>query len=305
MVSSWSIQNFQWHALEQFVRLTNEINGLTGTVKAHTPFSMKEWLKQPFCHPKRDIFVAQGEDGLIGYTIITPEIPIGRTVLSGGVLEPFRRRELGRHLLHTAIGHSKALGASRIDVDVPGDDQAAHHFVESEGFSQVRVYWRMHHEKKLPRLKVPRGFTVRPFIPNQDEEILTQVQNAAFSETWGFCPNTVEEVAYKTRLSRCRPEGILLLVQGRRVAGYNWTCIFSNERSSIGVVWMTGVHPDFQGRGLGRPILLAGMKYLYGQGVDAIELMVDAVNPPARRLYLSAEFEKVSETHWYQRSLAS
>ena len=64
---------------------------------------------------------------------------------------------------------------------------------------------------------------------------------------------------------------------------------------------MTGVHPSYRGRGLGRGIVLAGMEHLRAEGAGRIELEVDAGNVPARELYLSIGFRKIAESLWYEK----
>ncbi len=53
------------------------------------------------------------------------------------------------------------------------------------------------------------------------------------------------------------------------------------------------VHPDFQGRQLGKRLLEAGLAYLEGKQVPAIRLEVRPDNGPARHLYEQAGFEPV------------
>lgn len=45
------------------------------------------------------------------------------------------------------------------------------------------------------------------------------------------------------------------------------------------------VHPDFQGRGLGRKLLEAGLGYLRAEGAPCVRLEVRPDNDPARHLY--------------------
>jgi ribosomal protein S18 acetylase RimI-like enzyme len=67
---------------------------------------------------------------------------------------------------------------------------------------------------------------------------------------------------------------------------------------------MTGVHPDYRGRGLGRAVLLGGMTYLTENGAKTIELEVDDLNRSAKELYRSAGFREVGHSLWYERALA-
>ena len=155
---------------------------------------------------------------------------------------------------------------------------------------------------KVPGLTLPPGFSLRSFAPG-DEELLTQVQNAAFADSWGFCPNTVEQISYRVKLSRCSPEGILFIEKGSETAAYCWTRIDDNGTERAGIAWMGGVLPSYRGLALGQAFLLAGVAYLQSQGVDSIELTVDEENTQATKNWLSVGFRKVAETRWYERKL--
>ena len=135
--------------------------------------------------------------------------------------------------------------------------------MEEQGFSQVRNYWLMRwQEAEVSRAELPQGFAIEKFQPG-DAERLTQAQNASFGGSWGFCPNTVEEVSYQAGMSISSPEGILFLAHGDNTAGYCWTNILGDPQNPVGVIGMVGIDPAYRSRGLSRPILLAGMEYLH------------------------------------------
>jgi mycothiol synthase len=68
---------------------------------------------------------------------------------------------------------------------------------------------------------------------------------------------------------------------------------------------MIGVAPDYRGRGLSKPLLVAGMRYLLSAGVSEIGLHVDGANTPAIRLYQSVGFQKIGELNWFEIKLRS
>ena len=159
--------------------------------------------------------------------------------------------------------------------------------------------------RKLRPVELPQGFELRSFRPGQDEESLTELQNAAFQLHWGFAPNTVEEISARVPLGGSSPEGIILLTHGERVAAYNWTTKHFNDAGSVGVIGMTGLHPDYRHRRLGRSIVAAGIEYLNAKGVDQIELEVDSENLPAKYLYIGLGFRKTGRTWWYEKRLGA
>ena len=133
--------------------------------------------------------------------------------------------------------------------------------------------------------------------------MLTQVQNDAFTGSWGFCPNTEEQIEYRTQMPNTSKDGILFLMEGNSPAGYCWTVMVPAENGVRGVISMIGVVPDYRGKGVSRHILQAGMKHLRSIGLAEIGLEVDGNNAPAVGLYESAGFKTMGERHWFERVL--
>ena len=305
MASTVHIRRFRWRDLEEFTRIFNLVNGIAGSEKACDAELMNQLLSQPSCQPEENCFLAESGANLVGFTLISPELPIGRAVASGGVLESHRNQGIGRRLLRTTESRVRALKAAVIHVEALYHAADARHILEAEGFRPVRTYWKMRWDgNEAPPMELPAGFSLRPFVLGRDEKALTELQNAAFRENWGFCPNTIEDIAARVRL-KSNDEGAIIFIAGcAGLAGYNWTMRAAGATDSIGWIHMTGVHPDYRGRGLGRTVVVSGMKHLRDKGVGAIELEVDADNAPARDLYLELGFKRFLETVWYEKALS-
>ena len=304
LASSLEIRRFRWRDLDRFTHLFNDINGVAHTEKAYAVDFMRQCLSHPLCNPEEDCYLAQAQGSLVGFALLSPELPIDRIVATGGVLKSHRNKGIGRMLLRQVTQRATQLGASVLHIQVPEDAADAHHILGSEAFKVVRSYWQMRRKTdEMASIGQPEGYRLRFFRLGRDEEALTQLQNAAFGNNWGFCPNTVEQIAARVRWNRCEPEGIIFIADGDRLAAYNWTLVASSSSGSTGWIAMTGVHPDYRGAGLGRAAVAAGMDYLRAKGVDGIELEVDAENAPARNLYLSLGFKTLRRTVWYEKSL--
>ncbi len=66
-------------------------------------------------------------------------------------------------------------------------------------------------------------------------------------------------------------------------------------------IWTVGVHPDLQGRGLGRALLRWGIHHLRGLGVQVVNLSVNGRNPRALGLYEAEGFHRTATRERWAR----
>jgi mycothiol synthase len=304
MKSVSEIRPFRWEDAPSLTSIFNEANGLSGTEKEFDTGYLRELLSLPSCDPERNCFVVEDGPEVVGYLLVSPEHSIRRAVVSWGMLREREGEELTLLLMRRAIEHAAELGMDVVHVEVPPHHQTLHRLLRAEGFDIIRRYWQMRwNEGRPPTLEMSREFALRSFVIGQDEGALTWLQNLSFGENWGFSPNTVEEIAARVRLSRCDPEGIIFITHAGHPIAYNWTLMSANDERATGTISMTGVHPEYRGRGLGRAIVVAGMRFLHERGTDSIELEVDYENPAARDLYTKLGFRRFGETIWFEKSL--
>ena len=297
-----TLRKFEWADIEYVTQLFTSISGAGGTEKEVDSELVRQTLSHPSVRPETNLTLAHSGTDLVGYYQLFPEIPISRAVIAGGVLEQHRGQGIGRQLLNAAMEQIEALNVSVLHIQTSADATDARHILESEGFEQVKDYWQMRWTGgDLPELNLRSNFSLKPFRLGEDEAMLTELQNSAFGQHWGFCPNTVEETAARVRISNTDPDGIIFVMDGDRPAGYNWTLMNENRFGKVGFVSMTGVHPEYRGNGLGTAVVVTGMEYLKDQGVDAVELEVDSENTPARELYLKLGYRQVHHSVWFER----
>ena len=297
-----TLRKFEWADIEYVTQLFTSISGVGGTEKEVDSELVRQTLSHPSVRPETNLTLAHSGADLIGYYQLYPEIQISRAVIAGGVLEQHRGQGIGRQLLSAAMEQVEALNVSVLHIQTSADATDARHILESEGFEQVKDYWQMRWTGGgLPELNLRSNFSLKPFRLGEDEAMLTELQNSAFGQHWGFCPNTIEETAARVRISNTDPDGIIFVMDGDRPAGYNWTLMNENRFGKVGFVSMTGVHPEYRGNGLGTAVVVTGMEYLKDQGVDAVELEVDSENTPARELYLKLGYRQVHHSVWFER----
>jgi mycothiol synthase len=293
------VRTFTWNDLPALLEFIGKVQAQTEQDRKFMKQIFKETLGLPGLEPQENCLLLEEGGQIQGGCLIFPEPPISRAVLALDVAPDIEGGPLERQLLRRAIQRCRELGAQVAHICLAPDSLRSE-LVESEGFHLARVYWDMVcQQEEVPEAEPPAGFTIRSFQPG-DAQALTEVQNAAFTGSWGFSPNTVEQIQHRSSMSNTSHEGILFLVDGNRIAGYCWTCISPSNGKTRGIIGMIGVSPDYRGLGVSRPILSASMEYLKSAGVDDIGLHVDGNNIPAIRLYTSMGFNKVGELHWYE-----
>jgi mycothiol synthase len=97
------------------------------------------------------------------------------------------------------------------------------------------------------------------------------------------------------------PAGLLVAADRGRLLGFHWTKQHSPE---LGEVYVVGIDPAAQGRGLGKVLTLAGLHHLADRGVREILLYVESDNAAAIAVYSSLGFRHAdADTHvMYRRS---
>lgn len=93
------------------------------------------------------------------------------------------------------------------------------------------------------------------------------------------------------------PQGLFLLFDRTQPASappiaFHWTKIEPDQEESggHGEVYVVGVHPAYQGRGLAGPLTRLGLAQLARKGLSEVRLYVDGDNTAARRTYARLGF---------------
>ena len=267
------------------------------------------------------------DDGLAA--VATVDLGEGAEPVSAElVVRPDRRRlGLGSALLRAA---EELAGASPLRVWAHGDLPAARALAVARGYQPVRGLWQMTRSlaDPLPDVEVPAGFTLRSFRPGVDDEGWLAVNAAAFAhhpEQGAWRATDLEQRMAEPWFD---PAGFLLLVDDAtgELAGFHWTKVHpadehaagssaagadavaagfggAGDDGRVGEVYVVGVAPDFQGRGLAKPLTLAGLQHLRDGGLSTVILYVDGDNDAAVRTYSGLGFTRSSLDVQYARQL--
>ena len=231
------------------------------------------------------------------------------------VVDPaMRRRGVG-----TALWTAMAGAADRAGADVRlwahGNLPAAQRFAGAHGLSPVRELHKMARplgaaDVGSAETALPEGFTARSFEPGRDEQAWLETNAAAFAhhpEQGRLGPTDLQE-----RMSQgwFDPAGFILVeaaAEPGRVAAFHWTKVDPKERSTIdparpvGEVYVVGVHPAYQGRGLARPVTALGLAHLASLGLPEVVLYVDGDNAAALGTYTGLGFRSIMVDVMYSR----
>jgi len=301
--SDYVIRNYHASDFDGFVRLKAE-EAISSPTDGDmlSPQTIRQYLERPNYSPEHNIFIVETDGNLIAYLDIWPEPIIGRAVLNCFVHPEHRRKGLATILLDNALWRSGEIGAEVAHVNIRKGNAVARRVLSRRGFRLIRRSHELRIELDKASLSQNTGCPVH-HLQAGEESKLTEIQNRSFTGTWGFNPNTEEEIRYAINIGNSSPEGIFLAYEENRPIGYCWTAIAFNPKSpeGIGRIGMIGVDPDYRGRGVGKSVLLAGLAHLKNKGLRIVELTVDSKNRSARRLYRSVGFKTHDISLWYEK----
>lgn len=134
----------------------------------------------------------------------------------------------------------------------------------------------------------PPQVEVRGFIPGRDEEAWLQANNAAFAGHRENSDLARTDLDRRMKMDWFDPDGLRMAWWGADLAGFCWT---KRHGPSDGEIYIIGTVPGYQGRGLGRVLVLEGMRYLSTAGCTRVFLYTEGDNARAVALYESLGFE--------------
>lgn len=212
------------------------------------------------------------------------------------VVDPDRRRR------EIATALYAALESTAVPVWAHGNLPAARAVAAAWGFRVVRELLVLARPlAAVESVALPAGYelldlaTSRVVHADTDAQWL-RVNNEAFSwhpEQGGW---DTERLAAAQQPAWFTPEDVLLLWHGDELAGFHWLKIPLQPAGVTGEVYVIGLADRFRGRGLSRPLLVAGLSHLSSRGCQRVILYVEADNEVAVGVYRNLGFETV-ESH--------
>ncbi len=265
-------------AVRELLEVATEADG-------HPPLGEHQWLD----------LVEGGRAGFAGLVAWEPghDHPVGYAQVTRGdtswalefVVDPHHRDTgcaIDRDLVRAALDVVRDEGGGRITLWVPKPTEDRDKVATDAGLRRVRDLCQM--RRPLPASR-PFELATRPFEPGHDETAWLEVNNRAFAahpEQGGWDLETLKRREAEPWFD---PAGFLLHERDGLLAGFCWTKVHDHDSPALGEIYVVAVHPDFQGEGLGRRLVLAGLDSLARQGLTTGMLYVDSSNGGAVHLY--------------------
>ncbi|HEX7323002.1 MAG TPA: mycothiol synthase [Mycobacterium sp.] len=234
-------------------------------------------------------------DALVGYLSLTGDL----SAAIGGAAAPTaelvvhpqaRRRGIGTAMARAVLTKT----GSRNRFWAHGTLEPAQAIASALGLVKVRELLQMRRSlRDTPRPSIPDGVRIRTYAGPADDAELLRVNNAAFAWHPEQGHWTAADLAECRRAPWFDPKGLFLAFDDPpsgtdRLLGFHWTKVHLDE-SGLGEVYIVGVDPAAQGRGLGAALTAVGVTALAhrlaGAARPTVLLYVEADNAAALGTY--------------------
>lgn len=242
-------------------------------------------------HERTRHLVALDGDTIVGYLDLAPATDDDPAMVELVVHPQRRRRGIGSAMAREAL----AAGGDHTRIWAHGNLAPARATAKSLGLEAARELLQM--RRPLADLPAPRaadGVRIDTYRGPDDDEELLRVNNAAFSwhpEQGGW---TEAEIAERRAEPWFDPDGLFLAFDEKtgELLGFHWTKV---HNEGLGEVYVVGVDPAAQGRGIGAALTLIGLHHLAerlsGNSQSTVMLYVEADNSAAVNTYRRLGFE--------------
>ena len=241
-------------------------------------------------HDRTRHLLAVDGDEIDGYLNLTPAPSMAELVVHPDT----RRRGIGSAMARTALSE----GGDGTRIWAHGNLEAARATAAALGLVVVRELLQMRRPlTDLPPVKVPDGVRITTYSGPADDAELLRVNNAAFAwhpEQSGW---TDADIAERRGEQWFDPAGLFMAIDDNteKLLGFHWTKVHSAD---LGEVYVVGVDPAAQGRGVGATLTLVGLHHLAERlsqsDQPTVMLYVEADNAAAVKTYQRLHFDVFS-----------
>lgn len=288
----------------------------------------KRDFQDPECHTPSDSILAiapSGEVAASGWIFSPPPTEREHLIFLWGEVHPsHRQRGLGHYLLSWMEWRGAQILAAR-PVDMPHAFRCSCmdnlsdriELLETNGYQQVRSYYRMRRDLSapIPDWSIPPEVRFTLWQLERNREVL-DVFNATFQDHWGFIP--ADEKIWNLFLTGhpdFRPDlswlALAVNSQGEeQVIGFSLNQVHEADNAAEGILqgWIQdlGVLRSWRKRGIASGLLCASMQSFKDAGLDYAALAVDTENlTGALHLYERLGFIKFRRSLAYGKTIST
>lgn len=314
----WNFRPYREGDIPAIARLTGAIDAYDRLDTARSESELRTRFEEPGADPARQVFVVEGpfegvpEGELVGAGMCHDmgDAAQGIDYLMRAWAHPAARAqglepEIYRRLFDLARGHYERLPErpARTPLVYAGGRAGRPglaEMLESMGMELERVFWVMERDLNEP-IGEPRkveGVTIRTYRRPEDNAAGTAAYNDSFQDHWDHHDETVEMWTHHIAAPSRRPDLSWVGEIDAEPGKFGGFCLVvihpeENERSGRKEGWieLLGTTRAWRGKGLGKSLLLHGLRSLREDGRDTALLGVDSTSPTgANRLYESVGF---------------
>lgn len=150
---------------------------------------------------------------------------------------------------------------------------------------------------------LPEGFHVRASRGPEDAPLRAKASHGAFESSMPMEEYTQRSRRFMESPVYIKEHEVFVTAPTGEVAAF--CCIWTDNLNRMGYFEPVGVHPDYQRRGLGKGVLIAGLRRLQSEGMTAASVCAESDNPAAIGLYESAGFRKVKRLLTFKKEKTS
>lgn len=243
-------------------------------------------------------YLATDGENIVGVLSVDPHAHTGELVID----PDYRRRGHATSLVEEARKDHPELA-----LWAHGDIAGAREFATAQGLIPTRELLVMavtaEEVTQLGDAVFPDSVEFVPLTKRRSDGGFVKANNEAFSwhpEQGGW---DEERLARARATDWYRPEDDFLLWEDGEVIGFHWMKRHGDLAAGAdGEVYVVGLANAGRGRGLGGPLVLAGLHHLVSQGARRIILYVEADNIPAVKAYEELGFHTIERHVLYGKA---
>jgi mycothiol synthase len=184
------------------------------------------------------------------------------------------------------------------------DDVALVNQLSRRGFVRGEDYQNYNERslgEPLPAFHLPPGFQVRHVASEEDGQKRAMASHAAFGSKWSFEAYWLRYQGFMRSPAYVPDLDLVTVAPDGRFASF---CICWLDRvNQVGLFEPVGTHPDFHRQGLGKAIMLEGLRRMQAEGMITAIVGAESDNLAAQGLYRSIGFQAINKLCTYRKSL--